>query len=137
MTVPRTVTAFQSSRRIASGPLLAVASAVKSVIDAHDPEPVLIFDDHSSELVDVDFRGTPDEVRDRLARAFPQDQPGARGRGRPKLGVVAREVTLLPRPWDWLGGQAGGAPAGVRRVIDEAGRGGGRATPRGEGAPPR
>jgi aminoglycoside phosphotransferase (APT) family kinase protein len=123
MTVPRTVTAFQSSRRIASGPLLAVASAVKSVIDAHDPEPVLIFDDHSSELVDVDFRGTPDEVRDRLARAFPQDQPGARGRGRPKLGVVAREVTLLPRHWDWLAEQSGGASAALRRLIDEARRG--------------
>jgi thiamine kinase-like enzyme len=72
----------------------------------------------------VDFSGSPAEVQDRLERAFPQERPEARGRGRPKLGVVAREVTLLPRHWDWLAEQSGGASAALRRLIDEARRSG-------------
>jgi hypothetical protein len=120
MPAPNTVTAFQGARRIASGPLLSVAAAVKSLIG--DDTPVSIFDDHSSELVEVDFRGSADEVRERLERRFPQEPTEARGRGRPKLGVVAREVTLLPRHWDWLGEQPGGASAALRRLIDEARR---------------
>ncbi|HEY3887061.1 MAG TPA: DUF2239 family protein [Caulobacteraceae bacterium] len=122
MATPDTVTAFQGSRHIASGSLPSVAATIKGLIEGDHPESVLIFDDHSGALVDVDFRGTADEVRDRLARAFPDDQPGARGRGRPKLGVVAREVTLLPRHWDWLAEQSGGASAALRRLIDEARR---------------
>ncbi|HEY5008422.1 MAG TPA: DUF2239 family protein, partial [Caulobacteraceae bacterium] len=116
------VTAFQGSRRIAAGPLLSVASTIKSMIDGDNAESVLIFDDHSSEVVDVDFSGSAEEVRDRLDRAFPQDRAETRGRGRPKLGVVAREVTLLPRHWDWLAEQSGGASAALRRLIDEARR---------------
>jgi hypothetical protein len=116
------VTAFQGSRRIASGPLLSVASTIKARMDGDNTESIFIFDDHSSELVDVDFSGSADDVRDRLERAFPQDPSEARGRGRPKLGVVAREVTLLPRHWDWLAEQSGGASAALRRLIDEARR---------------
>ncbi len=122
MATPNTVTAFQGSRRIASGPLLSVASTIKASIGGDGPEGVLIFDDHSSELVDVDFRGSLDEVRDRLEHAFPESRSETRGRGRPKLGVVAREVTLLPRHWDWLAEQSGGASAALRRLIDEARR---------------
>ena len=85
--------------------------------------------------MDVDFRGTDADVIARLAPAAPEsDEAGAgiegespyrerdatRGRGRPKLGVVAREVTLLPRHWDWLATQSGGASAAVRRLVDEA-----------------
>jgi hypothetical protein len=42
--------------------------------------------------------------------------------GRPKLGVVAREVTLLPRHWDWLNTQPGGASASLRRLVEDARR---------------
>ena len=45
-----------------------------------------------------------------------------RGRGRPKLGVTAREVTLLPRHWDWLAAQPGGTSAALRRLVDQARR---------------
>jgi hypothetical protein len=117
-----TVTAFQGSRRIALGPLFDVAAAVKAALGEQRLEPVLIFDDHSSELVEVDLRGTPDEVLARLERAYPHEPPEVRGRGRPKLGVVAREVTLLPRHWDWLAEQPGGASAALRRLIEEARR---------------
>lgn len=78
----------------------------------------LIFDDATGKPVDVDLRGSPEEVRARL-------EPAARGPGRPKLGVTAREVTLLPRHWDWLAAQPGGASVTLRRLVEEARRGGG------------
>src|SRR5689334_6360873 len=120
-------TAFEGSRRIASGELEDVALKAKEVLDRGEQAPVLIFDDVSGEQVEVDFRGTPEEVRKRLAgsggAAPTHSAEGApRGPGRPRLGVVAREVTLLPRHWDWLNGQPGGASVALRRLVDEARR---------------
>src|SRR5579863_6549713 len=54
--------------------------------------------------------------------AHPSDASAPRGRGRPKLGVVAREVTLLPRHWDWLASQPGGASVALRKLVEEARR---------------
>jgi uncharacterized protein len=129
--------AFAGSRRIASGDLAAVVRASHSSANSL---PVLIFDDATSRLIEVDFRGSPDEavarlgptsrapesgVSDRSGNGAMPDSPylddrQPRGRGRPKLGVIAREVTLLPRHWDWLATQPGGASAAVRRLVDEA-----------------
>ncbi len=120
-------TAFQGMARIASGPLAEVAAKVKAVIDAGEPSTILIFDDVTSEPVELDFRGSVDDVTKRLAGcsggavASPADQP-ARGPGRPKLGVVAREVTLLPRHWEWLARQPGGASVALRKLVEEARR---------------
>ena len=131
-------TAFAGPRRIASGALPAVARAVKQAVEAGEPEPVLIFDDTTSRVIDVDLRGSADDVAARYGAASngsgsasptPADLGDAspyresltpRGRGRPRLGVVAREVTLLPRHWDWLATQPGGASAAVRRLVDGA-----------------
>lgn len=119
-----TCTAFVGHRLIASGSLMEVARATKQVIDAGGDEPVLIFDDHSSRQVEIDFRGSVDDVLARLPRETPTPEPAvARGPGRPKLGVIAREVTLLPRHWDWLATQSGGASATLRRLVEEASRG--------------
>jgi hypothetical protein len=121
-------TAFTGCRRVASGELAEVASKVKAAIDGGDAETVLIFDDHTSELVEVDFRGTVEDVLkrlpqrtepDALASQFPQSP---RGPGRPKLGVVAREVTLLPRHWEWLNSQPGGASVALRKLVEQARR---------------
>jgi hypothetical protein len=122
-------TAFAGSRRIASGALPAVALAAKAIIDAGEQTPVLVFN-AASHVVDIDYRGSDAEVVARLthpAKAANADEASPylesltpRGRGRPKLGVVAREVTLLPRHWDWLATQPGGASAAVRRLVDEA-----------------
>src|ERR1035441_8348293 len=103
-------TAFEGTRCIASGELADVALESKRVIDRGAREPVLIFDDSTSELIEVDFRGMPEDV---LKRVTAEDA-APRGPGRPKLGVVAREVTLLPRHWDWLNGQPRGAPLARR-----------------------
>lgn len=113
--------AFAGPRRIALGALADVAGAAKAALDGGETAPVLIFDAVTGQPIDVDFSGSADDVRARLPSPAPDDPE--RGRGRPKLGVVAREVTLLPRHWDWLGAQRGGASAALRRLVDEARRG--------------
>lgn len=123
--VSSTCVAFHGHEQIASGALASVALAVKQALEAGASGQVLIFDDHSSRQIEIDLRGTPEEVLARLATAAPAPaEPTNRGPGRPKLGVVAREVTLLPRHWDWLARQPGGASAVLRKLVDEARRAG-------------
>lgn len=117
------VTAFEGNKRIASGRLAEVAAAAKTALGGEPGDPVLIFDDGTSRLVEVDFRGTVEEVLARLPAA-PEAEAAEerRGPGRPKLGVVGREVTLLPRHWEWLNGQPGGASVALRKLVEEARR---------------
>jgi hypothetical protein len=127
-----TCTAFIETHKLASGPLPDVAGKAKKVLDAIDTVDVVIFDDATSAPVDVDYRGTVDDVVRRHEpaeglekNAVPEAQRKARRqRGRPKLGVVAREVTLLPRHWDWLRSQPGGASVTLRELVDAAQRAG-------------
>lgn len=125
VTEPRHCTAFDQHRLIAVGPLADVALAVKRALEAGATGPVLIFDDRDSRQVELDFRGSDDDVLARLPRTDIATPTVARGPGRPKLGVVPREVTLLPRHWDWLGRQPGGASAVLRRLVEQALRGDG------------
>ena len=142
------VTAFRGHQLLAAGPLREVARIVWRAVK--DPSPsnvaVLVFDDATGRVIDLEMRG---DERDMLAHldatahssaevradgesaggsARPRDdevstvEPTPRGRGRPKLGVVAREVTLLPRHWEWLATQPGGASVALRRVVDAARR---------------
>jgi hypothetical protein len=128
--VNETCTAFDGPKRIASGDLVDVARAVKSVLDRDTAASVLIFDDSTGEQIEVDFRGTAEEVASRIGATGRSDAAAAsdgaartpRGPGRPKLGVVAREVTLLPRHWDWLNRQPGGASVALRRLVENARR---------------
>jgi hypothetical protein len=121
-------TAFEGTRRIASGELAEVALRTKEVIDRGGDAPVLIFDDTTSEAIELDLRGTAQEVLERLGEPSGEgtpadpDREAPRGPGRPKLGVVPREVTLLPRHWDWLNGQPGGASVALRKLVEEARR---------------
>jgi hypothetical protein len=115
--------AFDGSTRIAQGPLAEVARAAKQALDAGAAGPLLVLDEHDSRTVEIDFRGSVDDVLARLAP--PAAEPAARGPGRPKLGVVPREVTLLPRHWTWLGQQPGGASAALRRLVEQSIREGG------------
>jgi len=113
-------TAFAGTARIAAGPLLDVALALTRR-DAN--ETILVFADATGRVIDLDLRGDAWDIEARLAQrdAVPEPDPRAgTGRGRPRLGVVAREVTLLPRHWDWLAGQPGGASAALRRLVDQA-----------------
>jgi hypothetical protein len=111
----RTYTAFAEKTLLATGSLGQVLAALKEQFERDRGAPVLVFEDQTGREVDFDLRGSLDEV---LARALP---PKVRtGPGRPKLGVVAREVSLLPRHWEWLEEQPNGASAAIRRLVDEA-----------------
>jgi len=119
--------AFEGDRCIGSGDLREVARSARQALGRHPQTSILIFNGNTSVLVDVDFRGSVDDV---LARIPLPEAPAAedtavaspRGPGRPKLGVVAREITLLPRHWDWLAQQKGGASVAIRKLVDEARR---------------
>lgn len=127
---PKHCTAFLGDRRLASGPLAEVALAVMKASRSAGTEPIVIFDDASGRSIDLDLRGTERDVVGRLppaasnleAAAGDPGMPESRGRGRPRLGVVAREVTLLPRHWEWLGAQPGGASVALRKLVEEARR---------------
>jgi uncharacterized protein len=118
--------AFDGDRRIAAGDLRAVARAAKELLERRSDASILVFDERTSNPVDIDFRGTVDDVVARLpdipAASDEAVPPGPRGPGRPKLGVVAREITLLPRHWDWLAQQSGGASVAIRKLVEEARR---------------
>jgi len=135
-------TAFEDHRVLLSGPLVEVALAVKAALDGGSSASFLVFDDATGAVIDLDLRGANHDVVERLSQP-PHQSTGRfstrlttpsetavdetnepRGRGRPKLGVVAREVTLLPRQWDWLATQSGGVSATLRRLVDEARRSG-------------
>lgn len=114
--------AFAGDRVIASGTFDEVAEAARAVQERDATATVLVFDAVTSELVDVDprvaRRAPPANAPDTLDA--PEDEDSPRGPGRPRLGVVAREVTLLPRHWDWLATQPGGASATLRRLVEQA-----------------
>jgi hypothetical protein len=120
-------TAFVGTQRLASGSLEEVTLAVKRIAGRDRTASPLVFDDATGRAIDLDLRGTDEAAVQRLKShavyGSATSQPrGQRGPGRPKLGVVAREVTLLPRHWEWLNAQRGGASVALRRLVDEARR---------------
>jgi len=106
-------TAFEGERRLTSGPRAEIVLAVKQA-ERGATAPIVVFSDQSGRPVDLDPRGVTGDIGE------PPEEP--RGRGRPKLGVVAREVTLLPRHWEWLNTQPGGASVALRKLVDAARR---------------
>lgn len=124
MDSPESFTVFVGGRRVATGSIEVVAQAAASLGAGGDLP--LVFDDATGRPVDLDLRFGPDAAaREFRGRAFaaPEAPPAPpKSRGRPRLGVVAREVTLLPRHWDWLATQPGGASAALRRLVEQARR---------------
>jgi hypothetical protein len=127
----QTFTAFEGPRRLVSGPLAEVALVIKRA-ERRALAPIAIFCDGTGRAIDLDLRGSDDEIVARLPQITSSLNPaaseeaappsGPRGRGRPKLGVVAREVTLLPRHWAWLNTQPGGASVALRKLVEDARR---------------
>ena len=111
-----TFTAFEGPERIAHGDLLTVASAAIKA----QPESVIVFEDSTGERVDLDLRLGPEAAASAHLEHLQPPPAAPQGRGRPKLGVTPREVTLLPRHWAWLARQSGGASAALRRLVEEA-----------------
>ncbi|HVY27198.1 MAG TPA: DUF2239 family protein [Polyangiaceae bacterium] len=106
--------AFVGPRRVASGSLVEILPGLKDRFERDPSELVLIFEVETGRQIDLDLRGTPEDVLERYAPS------AARGPGRPKLGVTSREVSLLPRHWDWLEEQPSGASAALRRLVEAA-----------------
>jgi hypothetical protein len=122
-----TYTAFEGLRRLASGPLTEIAPTIKRA-EARAAEPIAIFSDATGRAIDLDLRGSVDDMLKWLAKTNEQSTASEpRGRGRPKLGVIAREVTLLPRHWEWLNAQPGGASVALRKLVETARRSNGDA----------
>lgn len=127
---PQFVTAFIGQQRLTSGRLAEVALAVMKASRSAAEASILIFDDANGRPLDLDLRGSERDIVARLPPSAPNPEispegvpaPEPRGRGRPRLGVVAREVTLLPRHWEWLGVQPGGASVALRKLVEAARR---------------
>ena len=120
-----TYAAFAGNRLIASGDLETTVLEAKKHLDRGEAEGLLVFEDQTGAQIDFDLRGTPDEALGRLAAhprfaAAEAEVPARTGPGRPRLGVVSREVSLLPRHWTWLDRQSGGTSGALRRIVDEA-----------------
>jgi len=126
---------FDGHRLVASGTPEVAALALKQLRADNAAGPLLVFDNATGRTRDFDTRGSDAELLARVNEAFPAVETDAdvtaeeapatpRGRGRPKLGVVAREVTLLPRHWAWLAEQPGGASVVLRRLVEAASRAG-------------
>ena len=106
---PSGLVLFQGARKIAQGPLGEVQAKALEARSAAPEETLLAFDLATGRLTDLEGR---------VEAAAPEPEPARRGR--PKLGVVAREVTLLPRHWDWLAQQPGGASVTLRKLVEQA-----------------
>lgn len=100
------------------GEMAEVAGSAKAALEAGATGSLLFFDDETSEPVEFDLRGSRATIRRRAGKAPAPSR--SRGPGRPRLGVTAREVTLLPRQWEWLSAQPGGASAALRRLVEVA-----------------
>jgi hypothetical protein len=101
-------TAFAGFARLCRGTHAEVARAIDERLAAGETRPILVFDDETGSQIEVDLR------------TLSTEKPRLAGPGRPRLGVVAREVTLLPRHWDWLAAQPGGASVTLRKLVDAA-----------------
>lgn len=106
---PDSCTGFDGHRWLAAGTFALVNLAARQALERGARGPVLIFDDATGRSRDIEMRAM---------------QPEPRPRGRPKLGVMPREVTLLPRHWEWLASQPGGASVALRKLVEQARRDG-------------
>ena len=122
--------AFCGEDRIACGDLRHVALKAKAIWERGEPQPIFIWENATGGLIDIDLSGTDAEVlmraRERQSQQAQGECPNQAGQtkprapGRPKLGVVGREVTLLPRHWEWLRTQPGGASVALRKLVEQA-----------------
>jgi steroid delta-isomerase-like uncharacterized protein len=114
MTAELNYVVFAGTRRVAAGQLRDVLPVLKRRFDRNRSDVGLVFEVETGRQVEFDLRGTPAEI---LEREVPAPQ---RGRGRPKLGVVSREISLLPRHWGWLEEQSAGISGALRRLVEQA-----------------
>lgn len=116
-TPPGKLIVFAAFKCIAQG---NTADVLAQLRERKDDTPYLVFNEQTGELLDFDVHNRAGVVAHAASAETSEETP--RGVGRPKLGVVAREITLLPRHWDWLGRQPGGASVALRKLVEDARR---------------
>jgi hypothetical protein len=114
-----TYTAFEGFHKLISSDLEKVLLTVKKRLKTHRDASILIFSDSTGKQMDFDLSGTEAEVIERHKVYTAKSAPAKTTVGRPKLGVVPREISLLPTHWEWLNNQAGGASSTLRHLIDD------------------
>lgn len=113
-----TFTVFAGETRLAGGNPADVARAIKAVLQGGERRILRVFRDHDAMPATFDATLDVDAISNALLET--RGGSGRRGQGRPRLGVFAREVTLLPRHWAWLSAQPGGASVTLRKLVDAA-----------------
>lgn len=112
MNTETTYTAFIGYQQLISDQLLNVALMIKQQGDISTP--VLIFNDQTGQQIDVNIIGSELDLRQRYG-----EPEVVKKVGRPKLGVISREITLQQKHWDWLDQQNSSASAVIRKLIDQ------------------
>lgn len=116
-------TVFEQQQMLAAGTLAEIAPVVRARLDVDAGAPILAFDDATGIQTDLNWYEVPDApALDEVIVSLDAADDAPRRAGRPRLGVVAREVTLLPRHWEWLNQQSGGASVALRKLVEEARR---------------
>lgn len=113
-------TAFFGTQKIARGNIVDVIPAVKAFFEKSGENPVLLFDNTTSAPIEIDFRGSTEEILSNISSVSEDSEKKPLNPGRPKLGVISREISLLPRHWEWLSLQQKGASATIRTLVEEA-----------------
>lgn len=107
-----TYTAFSGDHYLASGEMMELILKIKQLQET--TENILIFNDQTGRQTDFDYTGSEQEIRERYA-----EPESTKKVGRPKLGVISREITLQKKHWDWLDQQSASASAIIRKLIDK------------------
>jgi hypothetical protein len=109
-------TIFEGFNAVGRGTHSEVRQAVRALKAERETATFLVFNDETGESLDQDFERveTAHLLQARVTEAAPRKV------GRPRLGVVAREITLLPRHWEWLEAQQGGASVALRKLVEIA-----------------
>lgn len=112
---------FEGTKLFFQGPLDEVVLKIKKRLGKANHGDILIFSNFTGKVIDFNFHGTEKDIVRRLEVFVSEgDLKPSAGPGRPKLGVMSREVSLLPRHWEWLATQSGGASAALRALVTEA-----------------
>src|ERR1700733_5264860 len=121
MDAQETYTAFEGATQVYRGTFQEVVLKVKDRLGRAENSSVLIFSDSTGKTMEFNFHGSVKDVLKRLEIYVTKEESGpVTGPGRPKLGVISREISLLPRHWEWLASQPDGTSATIRKLIEEA-----------------
>lgn len=119
--IQHTFTAFQNNNMLTSGQPWEVAIALKAAMKVDRESEFLCFDDSKGSFIDLNLSGSYEDIIERYKPAEPTSQKNKHSKaGRPSLGVISKEITLLPRHWEWLAQQESSASATLRKLVETA-----------------